>query len=378
MKLLYVENTLAIHGGIERVLTDKLNWLVEYGGFEVCLLIANQGNHPIVFPLHPKVECHDLGIMFHQIYQYSRWKRYRQLSLLHRLFRQRLIEQIRIYSPDVIICTRFEYICDVMKIRGSVPVVYESHSSFLACKYEEYSWLQKLQIKYIHRALKKAQMIVALTEGDALEWKRINPNVQVIPNVVHLNDTGRYSDCLSNSAIFVGRYSYQKDLNTLLQIWGRVCTRHPDWQLHIFGGYGGLQEEFQLEIKRTGMNIVIHQPTALIYKEYLKSSILLMTSRYEPFGLVLPEAMSCGIPVIAFDCPYGPADIIADGKDGFLIPNRSLDDYVAKLCLLIENDHLRKKMGQAGILSSRRYDTNHIMPMWKDLFEKLVEKAKLN
>ena len=97
MKLLYVENTLAIHGGIERVLTDKLNWLVEYGGCEVCLLVANQGNHPIVFPLNPKVECHDLGIMFHQIYRHSGWKRYRMFFKLHKLFRQCLASWIQAF-----------------------------------------------------------------------------------------------------------------------------------------------------------------------------------------------------------------------------------------------------------------------------------------
>ena len=238
MKLLYVENTLAIHGGIERVLTDKINWLVEYGGCEVCLLLANQGSHPIVFSLHPKVECHDLSIMFHQMYRYPIWKRYRVFFQLRKLFRQRMTAHIQSFSPDVIICTRLDYISDVMKVRGNIPVVYESHHSFLAYKFETYSLVRRLQIKLMHHALKKTQMIVSLTHGDALEWKKLNPHVKVIPNVVHLNDTGRYSDCSFKSAIFVGRYSYQKDLETLLHIWELVCMRHPDWILHIFDGYG--------------------------------------------------------------------------------------------------------------------------------------------
>lgn len=373
MKLLYVENTLAIHGGIERVLTDKLNWLVEYGGCEVCLLVANQGDHPIVFPLNPKVECHDLGIMFHRVYRYSGWKRYRLFFKLQQLFRQRMTAWIQSFSPDVIICTRQEYLPSVIKVRRTIPVVYESHNSFLAYKFEKLSLLQKVQLQWCFHAVKKAQMIVALTQGDALEWKKLNPCVQVIPNVVHLNDTGRNSDCCSKSAIFVGRYTYQKDIPFLLRIWSLVSQRHPDWQLHIFGGYGSEQEMFQSQIRSMNVNIFVHESTSTIYEEYLRSSMLLMTSRYEPFGLVLPEAMSCGLPVVAFDCPYGPAEIITDGVDGFLIRNRSIEDYVDKVCLLMEDEKLRQRMGQRGVQSTQRYEANRVMPQWKQLFEQILE-----
>ena len=214
MKLLFVESALAIHGGIERVIIDKLNWLAENGDCRVCLLIADQGNHPIVFPLSPKVECHDLGIMFHQLYRYSGWKRYRLFLHLHQMFRKRMSAQIKAFSPDIIICTRLGFIGDVIKVRGSIPVVYESHDSYIINKYERNSWRRKLQAKFWYHTLKKIQMIVSLTQGDALDWKKINPHVEVIPNVVHLNDSGKYSDCSSKTAIFVGRYSYQKDLQS--------------------------------------------------------------------------------------------------------------------------------------------------------------------
>ena len=120
------------------------------------------------------------------------------------------------------------------------------------------------------------------------------------------------------------------------------------------------------------MSIVVHESTSTIYEEYLRSSMLLMTSRYEPFGLVLPEAMSCGLPVIAFDCPYGPAEIITDGVDGFLIRNRSIEDYVDKVCLLMEDEELRRKMGQEGVHSAQRYNANQVMPQWKQLFEQII------
>ena len=97
-----------------------------------------------------------------------------------------------------------------------------------------------------------------------------------------------------------------------------------------------------------------------------------MTSLYEPFGLVLPEAMSCGLPVIAFDCPYGPSDIITDGVDGFLIKNRDIEMFADKVCQLIENEELRRRMGKNGIISSQRYRADVIMPKWISLFEELT------
>lgn len=374
MKLLYVENTLANHGGIERVITDKLNWLVEYGGCEVCLLVANQGSHPIVFPLNPKVECHDLGIMFHQMYHYSGWKRYHLFFQRQQLFRQRMAAWIQSFSPDVIICTRLEYIPSIIKISSKIPVVFESHNTLLSYKSERNSFFRDCQIRWCLRAVKKIQMIVALTHNDALEWKKLNPRVQVISNVVHLNDTGKNSDCCSKSVMFVGRYTYQKDIPSLLHIWSMVSQRHPDWQLHVFGGYGSEQDKLQSQIRGMEMNIVVHEPTSTIYEDYLRSSMLLMTSHYEPFGLVLPEAMSCGLPVIAFDCPYGPAEIITDGVDGFLIRDRSIEDYVDKVCLLMEDEKLRRRIGQNGVQSAQRYEANRVMPHWIVLFEQLNTK----
>ena len=84
--------------------------------------------------------------------------------------------------------------------------------------------------------------------------------------------------------------------------------------------------------------------------------------------MVLPEAMSCGLPVVAFECPYGPADIITDGVDGFLVKGRDMKEFAGKVCLLIENMDLRRQMGQAAICSSQRYQTDRVMPAWRKLF----------
>ena len=216
-------------------------------------------------------------------------------------------------------------------------------------------------------------MTVALTQGDAAEWRKLTPSVCVIPNVVHLNDSGKYSDCAAKSAIFVGRFSKQKDVGSLLRIWTLVHKRYPDWCLHIYGGYGEEQDSLLEEIRLLDANIEVHEATSDIMEKYLESSILLMTSSYEPFGLVLPEAMSCGLPVVAFDCPYGPADIITDGTDGFLVKSGYIKYYVDKVCFLLENEALRQKMGRAGQQTSQRFSASRVMPMWKNMFEQIIK-----
>ena len=100
--------------------------------------------------------------------------------------------------------------------------------------------------------------------------------------------------------------------------------------------------------------------------------MLVMSSLYEPFGLVLAEAMSCGLPVVAFDCPYGPADIITDEVDGYLIADRNIELFAQRVGQLISDYDLRVKMGKAAVISSQRYQASCIMPQWIQLFEQLT------
>ena len=374
MRIVYVTDALAIWGGLERILVEKVNELAERYDYEMYLLTANQGDHPIPFPLSPKVTCVDLKIQFHKQYHYRGVRRLLKEIELKRLFIHRLREQINEIKPDLIVCVRTEFVRAVSKVKGQIPLVFESHTSRFADRFIGGNWYSQTKVDIMNYAVHSAQMVVALTDGDAKDWHGINPRVRVIPNMVHLNPTGRCCNYDSKSVIFVGRFSAQKDISSLLKIWQLVLRRHPDWQLQIYGGYGEEQEKLLPIIEEMGANIIVHEPTQHIFEGYLESSIFLLTSRFEPFGLVIPEAMSCGLPVVAFDCPYGPGDIISDGKDGFLIKDYNITEFAEKVCLLIENPELRRTMGQAGILSSQRYDASLIMPRWKDLFEQLISE----
>ena len=372
MKILYVIDTIVNWGGLERVVVEKVNYLAEHYDYEMHIVTVDQGCHPIPYPLSPKVTYQDLGIRFHQQYSYHGLYRLYKKVYLYRLFIKRLKYYFQDVNPDLVVCVRSMFNNAIVRAKGLVPLVFESHSSCKGQIIIEPNFFAKLKAKLSILSVKNAQLVVALTEGDASEWRKINPRVCVIPNIVHLNETGEYSDCEAESVIFVGRFSKQKNIKSLLEIWKIVHERRPNWQLQIYGGFGEEQDFLLPVIEQMNANIFVHEPTSDILNKYKENSIFVLTSVFEPFGLVMPEAMSCGIPVVAFDCPYGPSDIITDGVDGFIIPNHATQLFAEKVCMLMDNPDLRKKMGKAGIVSSRKYEAKSIMPQWKELFEQLT------
>jgi len=374
MKIVYVNRVFAVWGGLERVWTDKMNAFSEISSNEVCLVTTDQGAHKVPFPLNKEVRHINLDIRFFQQYRYHGLKRYWKYYQLIRLFQRKIKTLIETESPDVLITSASEFVGFLVECKGEVPLIVESHGTFDRPFHMQTKTITNRIKKFFHyKALSKAEQIVALTHGDAEQWRKINPNVSVIPNIVTMNDTDVYSDCEAKRVIFVGRMDSQKGYQYLDVIWRIVEKRHPDWRLDIYGEDADLPENHGLIPK--GEHVYPHPQTLDILDKYKESSILILTSIYEPFGLVMPEAMSCGIPVVAFDCPYGPSEIISDGKDGFLIECYDVEAFANRLCMLIENEALRKQMGQYAAQSSLRFKKEVIMPQWNNLFKSLIVKS---
>ena len=158
----------------------------------------------------------------------------------------------------------------------------------------------------------------------------------------------------------------------LVETWEKVHCQHGDWILHMYGE--GEQESMLRQlIQKNSLEevVVVHQPSRHIMEKYLESSIFLFTSRFEGFGMVLIEAMACGVPVVSFDCPWAPADIIKNGEDGFWVEYLNTDEAAQRVCQLIENPILRKKMGALGRKNIQRYNRDIVMKQWSELFESL-------
>ena len=259
------------------------------------------------------------------------------------------------------------------KLKGSIPLIVESHSICERTIEDGLCWIGKKWYRYHYlKALSKVDVVAALTEGDAAEWRKYHSHVVVIPNLVHMND-GAVSTLENKRVIFVGRFDYQKRPMEMIRIWEKIHPQHLDWQLDIYGE-GEQQRKLEDIVRSSGMNIVLHHPTEHIFDCYRESSILVSTSLFEPFGLVIPEAMSCGLPVVAYDCPYGPASIISNGENGFLINCGDMENFAEIVCLLIDSIETRKKMGTAGAVASRYYEPSRVMHLWIDLFHQLLSR----
>ena len=374
MKILYLFRSLAVWGGVERILVDKMNWLASKSGIEVCMLTTDQGDHPIPYQVNDKIHIDDLGINFHRKYQFGYLERMGISYLMRHQYKKSLTDCINRILPDVIVCTTADPIDIITEVKGRIPLVVESHSiCSRTIEQGKYAVLRKYRRFIFLKSLSKAECVVALTKGDAEEWHHFHYHVKVIPNMLHPCKI-EPSSLNSKHVIWVGRFDYQKRAEVAIGIWKQVANRYPDWCLDIYGE-GEYESEVTL-MASSAQNVFVHKPTSHIFDCYSNSSILMSTSLFEPFGLVIAEAMSCGLPVVAFDCPYGPAAIINEGVNGFLIPFDNMHFFADKLSLLIEDTSLRKQMGQAALDSSDRFNADLVMPQWLALFDELSKKHR--
>lgn len=371
MRIIYVTDAFTICGGIERVLTDKMNYLSAYYGYSVSLITIYQGTHSFPFLLDKGIKHVDVKVRLNQQYEYKGLFRVIKRWSLKNTIKSKMSSILSELKPDVIVCVKLDFASLLNDIKGTTPLVVESHTLCQAERFEHPGFFRRLHLWMLKSSIRKVDAVVALTDGDAKDWRKINPSVYVIPNVVHLNEKDNYSDCQSKSIIFVGRLSKQKNIGALLNIWKRTFVLNPEWSLHVYGEKGDLGAKvYNRLLEARKINVVLHEPVKdNIIDEYKKHSILVLTSVFEPFGLVIPEAMSCGLPVISFDSPYGPTSIISDEKDGFLIHNYNEDVFVERLCQLMTDEQLRQEMSKNAVVSSRRYESGIIMPLWKKLFE---------
>lgn len=226
--------------------------------------------------------------------------------------------------------------------------------------------------KMIH-SLRKYDRFVVLSQEDAQNWKELN-NISVINNFYSKDFTVK-AKLEEHRVISIGRYEYQKGYDRLINAWALIAQQVPDWTLHIFGE-GSLRSVLTKQIKDLHLedSVFLDGATNNVGKELSNSSIVAFTSNYEGFPMAIVEVESAGLPVVSFDAPCGPKDIIRDGEDGFLVKDGDVEGLGKRLLSLMQNDGLRKKMGEKAFENSKRFTPEVIMPQWISLFETILKK----
>lgn len=364
MKLLYITNGITGSGGLERVLSVKASLLAESYGYEVHILALNEPEtQPAFFEFSKKIIRHNLKVGGNPLVYIAQYKK----------GIQRIVEKIK---PDII------SVCDdglkgffIPKILGGkTPVVYERHVSKMISLAEKEGLGKKMaeiQFTLMNRLASNFDAFVVLTEGNRNEWKHLK-NLVVIPNPLPFYPVAS-APLTSKKVIGVGKYSHQKGFDLLLEAWARLPHHLKDWELHLYGKQDQLRQLTE-QAERLGIlsQIKFHGPEKNIVQRFLESSVFALSSRYEGFGMVIIEAMACGLPVVSFDCPYGPSDIITDNEDGFLVANGDLDTFAMKLRRLLENQHLKTQMGISAKQNVQRFLPQNVVPLWDSLFKKII------
>ncbi|TRW22974.1 glycosyltransferase family 4 protein [Flavobacterium zepuense] len=364
MKLLYITTKISGAGGVQRVLLLKAAYLAENLGYTVTVLITNPVEEAILYPVSPAVTI--ASIQPDTSGRLPYFKSYKKL----------LNQSIEGINPDVVV------MCDnglksfllPFILYKKLPLVYERHVTKHINEQEMpgvFNYIKnKLVYGYMNFFAAHYTKVVALTQAGAKEWPA--NNTVIIPNPLWFS-TNTTSILSNKRAIAVGRHTYQKGYDRMFAAWKEIVKLHPDWQLDIYGDDNPDYNVPRLALDNGVSNSVnFLKPTKDIIDAYLNASVYVMTSRHEGFGMVLLEAMACGVPCVAFNCPTGPEGIINDGVDGFLIKdgdNAALIDAITKL---MEDDNLRAEMGAKAKENSEKFAIGPIMQQWDALFKSLL------
>lgn len=378
MKLVYYLPSLEAPGGLERIITFKANFFANQGNDITIVTSELEGRKPY-FPLSPQVRHIDLGVPFDYPYNQTRLLKLFKYPFRYHRFRKRLTKVLRELSPDITISTLRRELFFLNKLDDGSIKVGEFHVTRYAYGAEALKngnpilkWLKaQWNKKFIHN-LSQLKQVVLLTHEEAGFWPELS-NLSVIPNPI-ITPLNKISDCKGKHVIAVGRYAPQKGFDKLIDSWAVVAQQHPDWSLHIYGD-GFLRTELQEQIERLGLTekCWLEHTVKEIADKYSESSIFVLSSRYEGFGMVITEAMGCGVPPISFACPCGPRDIIKDGVNGLLVEDGNIEDMAKKICYLIENEDKRQEMGKQAYLDAQKYKMENIALQWKKLFETVVK-----
>lgn len=379
MKIIYCTHSTYNPGGMERVLLNKVTYLSALPEWEVSVVTTDQHHRPPFYPFPEKVRMTDLEINYSDDNDKGIWKKITGYLRKRKEHKRKLTALLLKEKPDIVVSlypSESSFIPDIKD--GSKKVLELHFNKFFRIQYGRkgiIGLIDRWRTRQDERIVRRFDKFVVLTNEDKGYWGGL-PNIEVIPNAaIHVSKN--YSEVKNKRVIAVGRLDYQKGFDRLIQAWKLVqhTGRFSDWKLDIFG-QGEWREMLQQMIDKQGLQntVKINPPTNAILNEYVHSSLLVMSSNYEGFGMVLVEAMSCGVPVISFDCKCGPKDIIQPGINGLLVPNGDIQALADAMMKVMEDEAYRKMLSLNARKVVDTYSEQAVMSQWIRLFTSITAK----
>ena len=352
-KILYITNGISGSGGLERVVTLKASYFADKNNYDVYLITLNEEKKTSFYPISQKVKILNINTSSSPIKFY-----YNYINGI-----KKYIKEI---NPGVIFVAD-DGLKGVMFARIFKPkckVVYERHTT----KAIHGSDLKAKNIsKLMDYGSSRFDAFVILTNSNKKDWPKAN-NLIVIPNPLPFECAEITSITSRNKIISVGSLSQVKGHDILIKAWGEISLKFPNYTLHI---YGAKKDNYTnllnlIESLNLTENTFIHDPIVNIQDKYLESCLCILPSRVEGFGMVLIEAMECGVPCIATKCE-GPMDIVTDGYNGYLTEIESISELASKLEGILSDKDLHSNLSLNASESVRKYHIDSIMSEWDKL-----------
>lgn len=378
LKIVYCTPALYMAGGVERVLTLKANYFAEHFGYDITIILTEGKDKPLFYPLSDRIKIVNLNVNFEELWTCSFVKKVFVYLSKQRIFKKRLTAELMHIRPDITVSLlrrEINFINDIKDGSKKIGELHVNRANYRNFEEGDANFIKNLFAKFWMRSLvshlKQLDKFIVLTEEDKASWTELS-NVEVIPDPLAF-DIAEVSPMKAKRVIAVGRYVYQKGFDLLLQAWAKIEKHFPDWELAIYGmgdrsPYENLARQLGVDMNRCHLN----GSTQNIKKEYLESSLFVFSSRFEGFGMVLIEAMACGLPVVSFDCPCGPKDIVSHDEDGLLVPSGDIDKLANAMSQLMDSYELRHQMAKNAICNVRRFQIDEIADRWQLLFEDVL------
>ena len=386
-KIVFCTPALYSTGGVERVVSYKASYFAEQLGYDVAIIVTEGWGRACYFPLSNKVKVINFELGFEELWKASFIKKAYLYLTKQRRYKRLLKAELMRIRPDITISMlrrEINFLTDIPDGSKKIGELHVNRANYRNFEANDSNGLKRLFARFwmtsLVGKLKRLDQLVVLTDKSKAAWPELS-NVTVIPDPITIevkSEKVKSEKCV-NRVVTIGRYAYQKGYDLLLQAWAEISRirdleNGEEWTLDIFGqgnqtDYRQLMVELGIDTDRCHLN----GPVEDVVKVYQDSSIFVLSSRFEGFGMVLVEAMACGLPVVSFDCPAGPDEIITDGVDGLLVPSGDVHALAEKLMVLISDENLRRRLGQQARQTAQRYDMATLADQWTALFEKVIK-----
>ncbi|WP_373747947.1 glycosyltransferase family 4 protein [Kaistella sp.] len=385
MKLLYCIPSLSESGGTERIVTEKINFLTNVPNYSITI-VTTEGRHKTPFyKLDSRVNVIELDLNFNDNFSDNLVKKvlYTKIKLVKYAFYLRKV--ISSNNIDICISTGGKELEFLSSLRTKCIKICEFHFSknsrklFINSNKKAKFWntIANIRTKQLVDQTKFLDRLVILTKRDEELWMKTNNNITQIYNFSPLEQTETFSSLLNSKVIAIGRLEDQKGFDYLIDAWKIVSKKNNGWTLEIYGK-GSLELDLRDKINADNLqnSVSLKGVTTDVRDKLQNSSIYALTSRYEGFPMVLLESISCGVPIVSFDCETGPSEIIESNDCGIIVEDKNVAKFASALVEMIENTEMRIEKGKSAREKSKKFSKEIIMNQWLTLFDDLYNKGK--